>query len=114
MRYFTRGCELRADYTLRRSNYAAACCSSPPPSTGGALPQLCLWRQRCIDSSEEQLDREVPEDHADGRLGRALERVLAHVEQGDMTAFEPRAQLGDALAGVGASAVLVDAAERAA
>ena len=87
---------------------------APPPSTGGALPQLCLWRQRCIDSSEEQLDREVPEDHADGRLGRALERVLAHVEQGDMAAFEPRAQLGDALAGVGASAVLVDAAERAA
>ena len=38
--------------------------------------------------SEEQLDREVPEDHADGRLGGALERVLTHVEQGDATALE--------------------------
>ena len=68
--------------------------------------------QICV--SEEQLDRELPEGHPDGRLGRALERVLAHVEQGDPAALEPRAQLGDARAGVRASAVLVDAAERAA
>ena len=53
-----------------------------PPSTGGA-PEPYIEQL-----SEEQLDREVPEDHADGRLGRALERVLAHVEQGDATALE--------------------------
>ena len=36
------------------------------------------------------------------------------VEQSDPAALEPRAQLADARAGVRASAVLVDAAERAA
>eukprot|EP00964_Phaeocystis_antarctica_P093149 scaffold60049_cov50-Phaeocystis_antarctica.AAC.1 len=66
--------------TLRRSKHVSACTALCPP--------FHRRSSRAVDFLEEQLDREVPEDHADGRLGGALERVLAHVEQGDATALE--------------------------
>ena len=76
----TATCELvgSGDYTLRDAFALLVALCSP----------FHRRSSRAEHFSEEQLDREFPEDHPDGRLGGALERVLAHVEQGDATALE--------------------------
>ena len=81
----------------------------PPAHTAGLYLSIVQMRQR---SSSIGSCLKAIRTAALAEPSSAFSRTLSSVTR--LKALEPRAQLGDARAGVRASAVLVDAAERAA